>query len=145
MEMTKERLAAYRSNRQEIKELEYTLNNRWKDERMIGNDVILDYSESYPPRAQSVVGFDQERYERLQDRDNKRIELLKAECKEIEDFVERIKDSTTHRIFRAYYIDGEKNVAQNQVADQMHMDRSRISRRIDNYLKNAHKSQKAQL
>lgn len=67
MEMTKERLASYRSNRQEIAELDWMLNNRWKSESMIGNDVIFDYSKGYP-MPQSVVGFDQKKYERLQNR-----------------------------------------------------------------------------
>ena len=37
--MTKERLEAYRSKKDEILELEYALNNRWKSDLMIGNDV----------------------------------------------------------------------------------------------------------
>lgn len=144
MEMTKERLAAYRSNRQEIKELEYTLNNRWKDERMIGNDVIFDYSKGYP-MPQSVVGFDQERYERLQDRDLYRKEFLENECKEIEDFVERIENIVIHRIFRAYYIDGDKKVTQSQVADKINVERSGISKKIDDFLKVSHNSQKSHI
>ena len=92
---------------------------------------------------QSVVGFDQEKYERLQNRDLKRKEKLEAECEEIERFVENIKDSLTHRIFRIYYIDGRKNVTQREVAKRVHLDRSRVSRKIDDYLKNAQKAQKA--
>ena len=46
--MTKERLEAYRSRKMEILELEYTLNNRWKSDTMIGNDVIFNYSKGYP-------------------------------------------------------------------------------------------------
>mgnify|MGYP006964240489 CR=1 FL=1 len=69
--MTKERLKAYRSNKAEILELDYALQNRWKSDTMIGNDVIFDYSKGYP-MPQCVVGFDQEKYERLQDRDLKR-------------------------------------------------------------------------
>lgn len=134
MEMTKERLVAYRSNRQEIKELEYTLNNRWKDERMIGNDVIFDYSKGYP-MPQSVVGFDQERYERLQDRDLHRKEFLENECKEIEDFVEEIENTVIHRIFRAYYIDGDKKPRQSDIAKRVNLDQSGISRKIDDFLK----------
>lgn len=60
--MTKERLEAYRSNKMEILELDYVLNNRWKSDTMIGNDVVFDYSTGYP-MPQSVVGFDQKKYE----------------------------------------------------------------------------------
>ena len=41
-QMTKERLLSYRSNKAEILELDYAINNRWKSDTMIGNDVIFD-------------------------------------------------------------------------------------------------------
>ena len=62
-QMTRERLAAYRSNKAEILELDYMLQNRWKSDTMIGNDVVFDYSKGYP-MPQNVVGFDQDKYER---------------------------------------------------------------------------------
>lgn len=139
MDITKELLQGYRSKKAEIKELDWKLKNRWRDEGMIGNDVIFDYSKGYP-MPQSVVGFDQKKYERLQDRDQRRKEQLEQECTEIEDFVENIDDSLTRRIFRLCFIDGRK---QKDVARSVHLDRSRISRKIDNYLENAHKAQNA--
>ena len=142
--MTRERLAAYRSNKAEILELDYTLNNRWKSDTMIGNDVIFDYSKG-DPMPQSVTGFDQEKYERLQNRDLRRMKKLEGECKEIEDFVESIKDSVTRRIFRIYFIDGRKTVTQREVAKRVHIDRSRVSRKIDDFLKNAQKAHNAHL
>lgn len=142
MEMTKERLASYRSNRQEIAELDWMLNNRWKSESMIGNDVVFDYSKGYP-MPQSVVGFDQKKYERLQNRDLNRKTYLEKENEEIEDFVSQITDSLTRRIFIQYYINGDKPVNQSMISKKVHIDRSRISRRIDEYLKNAQKAQKA--
>ena len=90
--MTKERLEAYRNNKTEILSLDYILNNRWQSETMLGNDVILDYSKGYP-MPQSIVGFDQEKYERLQERDLKRKERLEKECEEVEHYVEGIKDA----------------------------------------------------
>lgn len=136
MEMTKERLASYRSNKQEIAELDWMLNNRWKSEGMIGNDVVFDYSKGYP-MPQSVVGFDQKKYERLQNRDLRRKTYLEKENEEIEDFVSEITDSLTRRIFFQYYINGDKPVNQNVVSRKVHLDQSRISRKIDEYLKNA--------
>lgn len=134
--MEKERLLSYRDNREEIKELKYILSNRWKEDCMIGNDVIFDYSKGYP-MPQSVVGFDRERYERLQKRDLKRKEYLERENRELEYYVEKIKDSKTRRIFRAYFIDGRERPTQFQLARKFYMDQSRISRKIDDYLKNA--------
>ena len=43
MEMTKERLEMYRSNRDEIKELKYKLDHLGEGDSLIGNDVIFDY------------------------------------------------------------------------------------------------------
>lgn len=139
-QMTRERLAAYRSNKAAILSLEYVLNTRWQSDTMIGNDVIFDYSTGYPI-PQNVVGFDQEKYQRLQDRDRKRKEKLEKECEEIEQFVEEIEDTQLHSIFRMYYIDGVHPVIQTQVAEQMHMERSTISKKIDKYLQLSHKSQ----
>ena len=132
--MTKERLEAYRSSKMEILELEYTLNTRWKSDTMIGNDVIFDYSKGYP-MPQSVIGFDQKRYERLQERDLKRKEFLETECAEIEDFVDGIKDSLIKRIFRMYFIDGRRNVTLEEVGKKVHMGRSGVGKKIDKFLK----------
>lgn len=133
---------SYRSKKAEIRELTAIIENRYQDESLIGNDVILDYSKSYPPIPQGVVGFDLAKYRRLQDRDRYRKEQLEKECAEIEDFIEGIEDSLTRRIFRMTFIDGEKQKA---VAKVVHLDRSRVSRKIDEYLKNAHKAQNAHL
>lgn len=143
-QMTRERLAAYRSNKAEILELDYMLQNRWKSDTMIGNDVVFDYSKGYP-MPQSVVGFDQDKYERLQDHDLKRKERLEKECEEVEQFVEAIQDSMTRRIFRIYYIDGRVPVNQEEVSRKVHLERSTISKKIDNYLKDSHKSHDSHL
>ena len=132
--MTRERLEAYRSDKAEILELEYILENRWKSDLMIGNDVIFDYSSGYPI-PQGIVGFDQEKYERLQERDMNRKRCLERECEEIEIFVDRIPDSLTRRIFRLYFIDGRKPVKQKEIAKKVHLDQSTVSRKIDEYLK----------
>ena len=132
--MTKERLEAYRSSKMEILELEYTLNNRWKSDTMIGNDVIFDYSKGYP-MPQSVPGFDWKRYERLQERDLRRKEFLETECADVEDFVDGIKDSLIKRIFRMYYIDGRRNVTLEEVGKKVHMGRSGVGKKIDKFLK----------
>lgn len=142
MDMTKEILMSYRSKKAEIRELTVMIENRYRDDSLIGNDVILDYSKSYPPIPQGVVGFDLAKYRRLQDRDRYRKEQLEKECAEIEDFIEGIEDSLTRRIFRMTFIDGEK---QRKVAKAVHLDRSVVSRKINNFLKVAQKTQKTHL
>ena len=134
MDITKELLQGYRSKKAEIQELDYILKNRWRDEGLIGNDVIFDYSKGYP-MPQSVVGFDQKKYERLQDRDQRRKERLEQECTEIEAFVENIDDSLTRRIFKMYFIDGDKKPTQHKVAKKLFIDQSTVSKKIDEYFK----------
>ncbi len=135
--MTKEMLQSYRSKKDEIAELDWVLRHRWQDERLIGNDVVFDYRKGYP-RPQSVIGFDYDRYDRLQDRDNEKKSLLEQECEEIENWVEEIPDSLTRRIFRLTFIQGRK---QKEVAKSVNLDRSRISRRIDEYLSSQEKGE----
>lgn len=139
VEITKELLSTYRSKKDEIVELDWMLNNRWRSETMIGNDVIFDYSKGYP-MPQSLVGFDRKKYERAQERDLRRKKELEQECVEIEEWVEAITDSIARRIFRMCFIEGRR---QKDVAKAVHLDRSRISRKIDSYLENAHKAQNA--
>lgn len=133
MNITKELLQGYRSKKAEIQELDYILKNRWRDEGLIGNDVIFDYSTGYP-MPQAVVGFDYEKYKRLQERDQRRKEQLEQECVEIEAFVENIDDSLTRRIFRMMYIQGRK---QKEIAKLTHIDQSTVSKKINDYLKSA--------
>lgn len=134
MDITKELLQGYRSKKAEIQELDYILKNRWRDEGLIGNDVIFDYSKGYP-MPQAVVGFDYGEYERLQDRDQRRKEQLEQECVEIEAFVENIDDSLTRRIFKMYFIDGDKKPTQHKVAKKLFIDQSTVSKKIDEYFK----------
>lgn len=139
VQMTKERLEEYRSKKAEITELQCRLSHLDEGDSMIGNSVINDYTKGHP-RPQAVVGFDQKKYERLRLKYESRLAELQQDCKEIETWIEEIPDSITRRIFRMYYIDG---MTQQQVAEIINLDRSRVSRKIDEYMKNAHKAQNA--
>ena len=144
MDITKELLQGYRSKKAEIQELDWKLKNRWRDEALIGNDVIFDYSKGYP-MPQAVVGFDYGKYERLQDRDQRRKEQLEQECEEAEKFVESIEKSLERRIFQMYFIDGAEQPTQKEVAKAVHMERSSISKKIDDYLQLSHNSHDSHL
>lgn len=133
MEMTKERLEEYKSKKAEIAELRIKLSCLGKGDSMIGNSVILN-GQVYPPRPESVVGFDEKKYERMRKKYSDRLAELERDCGEIEEWIEEIPDSLTRRIFRMYYVDG---MTQQQVAMKVHLDQSCICRKIDNYLKNA--------
>ena len=139
MEMTKKKLEDYKSKKAEIKELQYKLSHLGAGDSLIGNDVIMDYRKGYPI-PQSVVGYDFEKEKRLRESYEKRIQKLRAECLEVEMWIEDIPDSLIRRIFRMHYVDG---MTQKEISKIIHLDRSRISRKIDDFLKNAHKAQNA--
>ncbi len=128
--MTREQLESYRSMQAEIKELMEKIT--YPDiEEMKCSSIINDYRSGYPV-PQAVVGFDWERIQRNEKRYWKRIAELEKECSSIEDFIENINDSLTRRIFRMYYIEG---IPQVLIGKAVHLDKSNVSRKIDNFLK----------
>lgn len=129
--MTKEQLEEYRSKKEEIEELRYKLEHLGEGDSMVGNDIINDYRSGYPV-PQAVIGVDTARYKRLEQLYKKRIEKLERECAEVEEYVENIEDSMTRRIFRMYYIDG---ITLEQIGMKVHLNKSNVSRKIDNFLK----------
>ena len=124
--MTKERLEGYRSCKEEINELRYRIECVKNDDNMIGNDTIFDYRTGYP-RPQAVVGYDYEKEARLTARYLSRIDKLKTECTEVEEWIEAISDSLTRRIFRMYYIYG---VRQSVIAQRVHLSQSKVSEKF---------------
>lgn len=141
IKITKEMLESYRSKKEEIKELEYKLKHLGEGDSMVGNDVIFDYRDGYP-KPQAIVGVDWERVSKTEERYVKRLAKLKQECETIEEFVEQIEDSMIRRIFRMYYLEGK---SQKVIGKAIHIDRSSVSRKIDNFLKVAHNSHNAHL
>lgn len=139
--MTKELLESYRSKKAEIAELNNALLRLGTGETMIDNDTVLDLRSGYPV-PQSVVGVDWDKVFRTESRYKNRLSVLQEECQEVEDFVENIPDSLIRRIFRMYYIDG---LPQREVARNVHMDKSSISRKIDKFLQVAPNSTNATL
>lgn len=129
--MTREQLESYKSKKAEIRELQYKISHLGEGDSMIGNDTIFDYRTGYP-HPQSVVGVDWEKMSRLSDRYHKQIGTLTAECEEVEAWIENISDSLTRRIFRMYFMEG---MTQRVVARKVHLDKSSVGRKIDNFLK----------
>lgn len=136
--MTREQLEQYRSNMEEIKELTYKLEHLGEGDGLIGNDVVFDYRTGYP-KPQSVVGYDYELEARRRERLENLRAKIQAECDNVEDFVYGIPDGKTRRIFQLYFLEG---LSQEKVARKMNMDRSRISRKISEYLEKRTQSTK---
>ena len=129
--MTKERLESYISMKEEISELRDKLDHLAED--TTDCSIINDYRSGFPI-PQAVVGVDQHSYWRNHKRYTEQIQDLERQCEEIEDYVDNISDSMTRRIFRMYYLEGIK---QQKIAKRLHIDQSRISRKIYDFLKNA--------
>ena len=129
MEMTKKRLEAYRSEKQEIEELKSKL-KALSLEYYTGNDVILDYRSGFPI-PQAVVGTDVDAYQARKERLQAQISKLEQRCLETEQWIQDIPDSATRRIFRMYFEEGKK---QREIARILHIDQSNISKKIENYL-----------
>ena len=133
--MTRERLEAYRSNNDEIKELQGKLQKMGTEEgkeKLVESDTIIDYRKGYP-RPQTVTGYNYSKEQRLRQRYSNRIEKLQREQEEIERWIFEIEDSKIQRIFRLRYLEGMR---QEKIAQKVHMAQSGVSRRIDEYLKN---------
>lgn len=129
--VTREQMESYRSMKEEIQELNYKLEHIMEDDTMTGSSTILDYRSGFPV-PQGVVGIDWERYYRLKNQYRNKICLLEKKCCAVEEYIENISDSVTRRIFRMYFLEGKK---QKEIGKSVHMDRSRISRKINNYFR----------
>ena len=130
-EQLREQVERYQSQKEEIRELRYKLEHLGEGDSLVGNSTIFDYSTGFP-RPQAVIGYDYEKYRRLRAQYSTRLAKLRYDCEETEQWVEDIPDSQTRRIFRMYFIDGE---TYRQIAKKMHMDKSTVGRKIDNFLK----------
>lgn len=127
--MTREQLESYISMKEEIKELNYKLEHIMEDDTMAGSSTVLDYRSGFPV-PQGVVGIDWDRYDRFKSQYRNKIRTLEEKCYAIEEYIEGIGDSMTRRIFRMYFLEGRK---QKEIGKAVHMDRSRVSRKINDY------------
>lgn len=129
--MTKDRLGQYLSLKAELRELQEQLRHVGDGDSLIGHDVINDYRTGYA-HPQAVIGPDWENLSKKVERFTKMIDKIRKECEEIECFIDDIPDSHLRRIFRMRYVEGK---SQRIIARKLNLDQSRISRKIDDYLK----------
>lgn len=67
----------------------------------------------------------------------KRLRTVEAELEEIRTFVAGIEDATTRQIFEMAFLEGKK---QREIADELAMERSNVSKKISGYLQLSHNS-----
>lgn len=81
--------------------LEYEIRELWLTDKGMGNSVILN-GKNGSKKPETVVGFDQEKYERRKET----LRRKKEEVKEIKEWIETIEDGQTRCVFRMFYIEG---------------------------------------
>ena len=91
----------YRKLKKEIPVLGLELNEMMNGEAGLGNSTIFDYSTGFA-RPQSVVGFDQERY----DRRKRTYEHKNEQVAAVDNWIQNIEDGQTRYVFKAFYQQG---------------------------------------
>lgn len=125
--MTKDRLEKMRVLRTEIRLLEADLYNlpHTKDSVM-GSMVDYPYIQTTIP----ISGIDEAAGKALKKKIARRIEQLRRELMELEEWLESVGDPEMRIILRMYYGQGK---SQGDIAEEMGYDRSVISRRLKRF------------
>ena len=98
IKITRKLLDEYRKTKIEIPLLEQELHEMWTMEKGFGSSVILN-GKNGSKKPETVVGFDQERYER-----RKLILQNKREkARVVERWINSIEDVETRMVFKMYY------------------------------------------
>lgn len=138
--MTEIELSQYRALKNEIADLNKRIQET-KEGEVVQFGTVKGSSKCFPytPKNFHVTGIDPDdtkaREEKisqlLREREVKRDELVKRVI-EIEKYISGIDDSITRTIFRLYVFDG---LSQQKISKKVHLDRSAVSRRFNNYIK----------
>lgn len=98
IKITRKLLDNYRKLKREIPVLSMELAEMKQGEAGLGNSTIFDYSTGFA-RPQSVVGFDQERY----DRRKRTYEHKNEQVAAVDNWIQNIEDGQTRYVFKAFY------------------------------------------
>lgn len=101
IKITRKLLDNYKKLKREIPILGLELDEMKNGEAGLGNSVILD-GRTGINRPQSVVGFDQERY----DRRKRTYEHKKEQAAAVDNWIQNIEDGQTRYVFKAFYQQG---------------------------------------
>lgn len=142
--VTESELRQYASIKKEIVDLEKRIEKGYSKEITVVAGKVKGSLECFPyTEVRTSVLLDDPTELAARDkliaiREKKKEELV-DKALEIETFINSIEDSELRMIFKYRFIDGMKQV---EVAKLVSLDRSRVSRKISDYLQNAHKAQK---
>ena len=99
IKITKKLLQDYDKLKREIPLLRAELNEMQHTDAGIGSSTVFDYREGFP-RAQAVIGFDYEKYERRKNNLKKKEQLVAV----VEEWIESIEDDRARLVFEMFYI-----------------------------------------
>ena len=99
--ITRKLLDNYRQIKREIPILEYELRELWLTDKGMGNSVILN-GKNGSKKPETVVGFDQEKYNRRK----RTLNLKKVQAEAVEKWIDDIPDGQTRCVFKMFYRDG---------------------------------------
>lgn len=137
--MDKETLGQYLSLKKEIKKLECDISRLEEKEVSSVIGKVRGSSREFPYtergfRVEMDDPVETDRLRKLKIVKRKRLDLAQAQRLAIEEFVADIDRSDIRMIFELVFIEGKK---QREVARTLNIDQSRVSRKIDDFLKNA--------
>lgn len=102
IKITKKLLDEYRKMLKiDIPLLEYELEEMWMTEKGMGNSVILN-GKNGTKKPETIVGFDQERYNRRK----QALQNKKEKAQAVKKWIEDIEDVCVRNTFREYYTNG---------------------------------------
>ena len=142
--MTKQKLSRYPALKKRMEKLESDIEDLMCKDIDVVSGKVKGSMDSHPyiERRFTVEMKVPEQAEKVGEQiagKKRELEELETQMREIEEFIDEIEDVHVKTIFEYRYLEG---MTQAEVGEKVGLDRSRISRKIDDFLKNAHKAQK---
>lgn len=142
--MDKKTLKRYKPNKDRLIRIENQIQELCEREstvfmgKVTGSSVDFPYTE-VRTSVQMYDPYEEENIRRqIRRKESDRLRILK-EQEEVEDYINGIDDPEIKEIFELSFIEGKK---QDEVAEIVNIDRSYVSKKISDYLKLSHFSQK---
>lgn len=142
--MDKKTLKRYKSNKDRLIRIEEQIQELCERESTVVMGKVTGSSADFPytevrTSVQMYDPYEEENIRRqIRRKEADRMRILK-EQEEVEDYINRIGDTEIKEIFELSFIEGNK---QDEVAEIVNIDRSYVSKKISDYLKLSHFSQK---
>ncbi|MCZ0647683.1 hypothetical protein OZZ18_12375 [[Ruminococcus] gnavus] len=142
--MDKKTLKRYKSNKDRLIRIEERIQELCERESTVVMGKVTGSSADFPytevrTSVQMYDPYEEENIRRqIRRKEADRLRILK-EQKEVEDYINGIDDPEIKEIFELSFIEGKK---QDEVAEIVNIDRSYVSKKISDYLKLSHFSQK---